>query len=50
MSEEVRAEVRLHTMEHYVRTQRNIIALWIVDRPIFKLCQDARRRKGTMHR
>ncbi len=33
-SEEVRAEVGLHMMEHYVRTWLNTIAQWIVDRPI----------------
>ena len=43
-------EVGLHTIEHYVQVRRQTIAAYIVDRPIFELCMDGRRRQGTIPR
>ena len=43
-------EVGLHTIEHYVQVRRQTIAAYIVDRTIFELCMDGRRRQGTIPR
>ncbi len=49
-SEDVRAEVGLHTIEHYVWVRRITIAQHIATRPIFELCREAERKRGTQPR
>ena len=43
-------EVGLQTIYHYVQKRRRTIAVYIVDRPIFDLCKEGRRRQGTSPR
>ena len=43
-------EVVYRTISHYVQMRRQNIATYIVDRPIFELCKDGRRRRGTIPR
>ena len=43
-------EVGLHTVEHYIDVRRQTIANFIVNRPIFKFCTEARRKRGTAPR
>ena len=49
-SEDVRAEVGLHTIEHYNWIRRNTIAQYIATRPILELCTKAERKRGTQPR
>ena len=49
-SEDVRAEVGLHTIKQYIRVRRNTVAQYIATRPIFELCTEAERKRGTQPR
>jgi len=40
----------LHTIEHYIAVRRATIAKYIVDRPIFDMCREGERRRGSSHR
>ena len=44
---EVLAAAGLRTIEHYVRVRRARIFLWVMDRPIYQMCQRVVRRCGT---
>ena len=46
-SADVLEEVGLHTIAEYIEVQRQTIAKYIVDRPIFTLCMEEERRRGT---
>ncbi len=48
--EDVRAEVGLHTIEHYIRVRRNTINQYIATRLILELCTEAERKRGTQPR
>ena len=51
-SEEVLEEVglHLHPIVHYIKVRRQTVASFIVNRPIFDLCMDVERRRGTCSR
>ena len=49
-SAEALEEVGLHTIAHYIEVRRQTIASFIVNRPIFELCQGAERKRGTSNR
>ena len=49
-SEEVLEVAGLHTINHYIEVRRNTILKFIIDRPIYALCGDAVRRRGTGNR
>ncbi len=44
---DVRAEVGLYLVEHYIRTRRSTIEQFLVDRPLQNLVMDARRQWGS---
>ena len=46
-SRRVLAAVGLRPVEHYIGVRRHTIAQWITHRPIFELCKDAGRRRGS---
>ena len=46
-SEDVLEEVGLHSIEHYIRVRRETIFNHIINRPIFDLCRQAERRRGS---
>ena len=46
-SKDVLEAAGLHTVEHYVRVQRQMIAAFVVERPIFAMCQEGGRRRGS---
>ena len=37
----------MHTIREYIKVRRQTIAAYIVHRPIFELCVEERRRRGT---
>ena len=45
--EDVLEEGRLHRMEHYIQVRRDMIAAYIVHRPIFNVLQGRGRRRGS---
>ena len=49
-TEAVLEEVGLRTISHYVEVRRQTIAAFIVNRPIFDMCVDAERLRGTSPR
>ena len=49
-SEKVLEEVGLHTIRDYIEVRRQTIAAYIVHRPIFELCVEESRRRGTSPR
>eukprot|EP00957_Ditylum_brightwellii_P205503 15344161-Ditylum_brightwellii.AAC.1 len=49
-TEEVLEEVGLQRVQHYIEVHRQTIANWIVDCPIFKFCEEAERKRGSMPR
>ncbi len=46
-SEQVLQEVGLHTISHYIGVRRQHVANFIVNRPIFQLCQEGVRKRGS---
>ncbi len=50
MSKDVREEVGLHIIAHYVRKHQNTIAKFIMTQPIFKFCREVERKRGTQCR
>ena len=46
-TEDVLEECGLHTIEHYIEVRRQSVTRFIVDRPIFSLCMEEERRRGT---
>ena len=46
-TEEVFEEVALHSVEHYIRVWRDIIANFIRDRPIYTFCTEAERQRDS---
>ena len=49
-SVDVLEEVGLKPIREYIEVRRQTVANYIVNRPIFDLCMDAVRRRGTSHR
>ena len=49
-SEDVMEEVGLHSIEHYIHVRQETIFNHIVNRPIFDLCRQAERRRGSAPR
>jgi hypothetical protein len=49
-SEDVLAAAGLHTIKHYIDVRRQTIAAFIVNRPIFDLCQRGARKRGSSPR
>ena len=43
--EEVLEKAGVHTIEHYIQVRRQTIAAFIVNRPIFELCQEGERKR-----
>ena len=50
LSEEVLEKAGLHSIGHYIEVRRQTILNFIPDRPIYALCQDAVRKRGTGNR
>ena len=46
----VLAAAGLHTIEHYVQVRKARIMHWVIERPILKLCREAKTRRGTTPR
>jgi len=44
---DVRAEVGLYSVDHYIRKRRNTIAQFLAGRPLHDLVMDARRQRGS---
>ena len=40
-------ECGLHSVEHYIGVRRRTIAAWVVDRPLFGMCERGERRRGS---
>ncbi len=49
-SRDVLKAVGLQTIDHYIGTRRETIARFIVDRPLFVLCWDGNRKRGSARR
>ena len=49
-SGEVLKAVGLRTIDHYIGVRRETIAKFIVDRPLFRLCRDGGRKRGSTRR
>ena len=49
-SQDVLKAVGLKTISEYIAVRRETIARFIVDRPIFALCRDGERRRGSATR
>ena len=47
---EVLAAMRLRPVEHYIVVRRNTTARWIIHRPIFGMCKETERRRGSVSR
>jgi hypothetical protein len=43
-------EVGLYTIREYIEKRRQSIANYIIDRPIFDLCVEGKRKRGTSPR
>ncbi len=41
--------VGLETIDHYIGVRHKTIARFIVDRPLFALCRDGERKRGSTH-
>ena len=48
-SNDVLKAVGLNTIDHYIGVPRETIARFIVDRPLFALCRDGERKRGSTH-
>ncbi len=48
-SKDVLKAVGLGTIDHYIGVRRKTIARFIVDRPLFALCRDGERKRGSTH-
>jgi hypothetical protein len=48
-SRDVLKAVRLQTINHYISACRETIARFIVDQPLFALCWDGNRKRGSAH-
>jgi hypothetical protein len=48
-SRDVLKAVRLQTIDHYIGVCREVIARFIVDQPLFALCRDGERKRGSVH-
>ena len=46
-SKDVLKAVGLETVDHYIGVRRKTIARFIVDRPLFALCRDEERKRGS---
>ena len=46
-SADVLEKAGLHTIEHYIDVRRQTIAAFIVNRPIFELCTEGERKRGS---
>ena len=44
---DVLEEVGLHTVEEYIRVRRNTIARYVVDRAVFRACEEGGRMRGS---
>ena len=49
-TEKVLDKAGLHTIEHYISVRRATIAKFIVNRPIFDMCGEGERRRGSSRR
>ena len=49
-SEDMREEVGIHTIEHYIRVRRNTVTQYITTRSILELCTEVERKRGTQLR
>ena len=49
-SDDVLEEVGMYSIQQYVEVCRNTILRHIANRPIFELCREAGRQRGTSHR
>ena len=49
-SNDVLKAVGLNTINHYIGVCHETIARFIVDRPLFALCRDGERKRGSTHR
>ena len=49
-TEAVMKEVGLQSIAHYVETRRQHVFNFIVNRPIFNLCREGVRKRGSRHR
>ena len=49
-AKDVLEEVGLYTMKEYIEVRRQTITNYIVNRPIFALCTEAERKRGSMPR
>ena len=43
-------EAGLQTVEKYIKLRRDTVAMWIVDRPLYKACVEGKRKRGTSAR
>jgi hypothetical protein len=46
-SKDVLKAVELKTIDHYIGVQRETIARFIIDRPLFAPCRDGGRKRGS---
>ena len=46
-SKDVLEEVGLYTIDHYIGVRRESISSYIRDRPIFQLCMEGQRKRGS---
>jgi hypothetical protein len=49
-TKDVLEECGLHSVKEYINTRRATIAMYVVNRPIFRECQEGERRRGSMPR
>jgi hypothetical protein len=49
-SDQVLEECRMHTVQHYIKVQQQMIAWYVVDRSIFAECREADQRCGLLPR
>ena len=49
-TKDVLKECGLHSVKEYINTRRATIAMYVVNRPIFRECQEGERRRGSMPR
>ena len=49
-AERVLRKAGLHTINEYIEVRRNTILRFVADRPIYELCKEAERKRGTVNR
>ncbi len=49
-SKDVLKAVGFETIDHYIGVRRKTIARFIVDQPLFALCRDGERKRGSTRR